>query len=481
MKADVARGFTSPSVRGNNAALTRVMNISEDTIAAISTAPGEAGVSIVRISGADSLRVADAVFKGPPPCPSGRSTHIVVHGHVTDKLGHLDEVLLVVMRGPHSYTGEDVVEIQGHGGNIAARRILRRVLDAGARMAEPGEFTKRAFLNGRMDLVQAEAVLDLVRARSDRAASAAMEQLEGGLSRDFNRSYEKLVGVAADVEATLDFPEDELPAAAMADLTKRVCEVQREIESLLLTWDEGHLLREGANVVISGKPNVGKSTLLNTLLGRPRAIVSPIPGTTRDTIEEGFVLDGIPLRLVDTAGLRDSQCEVESEGVRRTLAHMEKADLHLYMIDGSAPATSDDREQVSALDRGRCLVVLNKMDLGQAVRPEDFPGYTCVCASLLNGSGVQDIRHAMAAKLEVGIDMAAPPHAVISERHRRLLLDAQSNLAAAVEILRSGNEDQIVPAIENLRSAAEDIGLITGRSYQDELLDNIFSRFCIGK
>lgn len=457
------------------------MNTSDDTIAAIATAPGEAGISVVRVSGPDSLRVADSVFRGAAPRPSERSSHVVIHGHVTDASGNVDEVLLVIMRGPHSYTGEDVVEIQGHGGSVVARRVLRRVLDAGARPAEPGEFTKRAFLNGRMDLVQAEAVLDLVRARSDRAAAAAVEQLEGGLSRKFNDAYDKLMSVAADLEATLDFPEDELPAATMPDLMTRLGEIERDVKALLATWDEGHLLRNGAIAVISGRPNVGKSTLLNALLGQSRAIVSPIPGTTRDTIEEGLVLDGIPLRLVDTAGLREAECEVEQEGVRRTRAHMEKADIHLYVVDASQPLTKEDREQFGALDSQHCVVILNKCDLGQAVRAGDVPKFTSVSASLIRGHGLEEIRKAMAAKLEAGIDLAVPPHAVISERHRRLLMESQQELRRAGDMLTSGADDQVVPAADALRGALERIGLITGKSYEEELLTSIFSRFCIGK
>ena len=427
------------------------------------------------------MKIADAVFECAGQKPSDRTSHVVVHGHVTDAAGHVDEALLVIMRGPHSYTGEDVVEIQGHGGNVAARRILRRVLEAGARMAEPGEFTRRAFLNGKMDLVQAEAVVDLVKARSDRAAAAAVEQLDGGLSRKFNQTYDKLLAVAADIEGTLDFPEDELPASTMAVLTMRVGEALGEVQALLDTWDEGYLLREGASVVISGRPNVGKSTLLNALLGRPRAIVSPIPGTTRDTIEECLVLDGIPLRLVDTAGLRDTQCEVESEGVRRTRAHMDRADLHLYVVDGSQAPTAEDREHLEALRRERSLVILNKSDLGQVARAADFPRFICVTTSLLKEMAANEIRREIARMLEASVDLTVPPHAVISERHRDLLLDTQRELAAAMDILKTNTEDQIVPAIDSIRSAAESLGLITGRSYQEELLDSVFSRFCIGK
>ena len=294
----------------------------------------------------------------------------------TTTAANLDEVLLLIMRSPQSYTAEDVIELQGHGGNVAAKRILRRALDAGARMAEPGEFTKRAFINGRIDLLQAEAVLDLVHAGSDRAAAAAIEQLEGKLSCSFNEIYDSLVSVAADLEATLDFPDDELPESTMPELSRRLNDSRiLRIGNLISTWDEGHILREGALVVISGKPNVGKSTMMNTLLGRDRAIVSQIPGTTRDTIEERYVLDGIPLRLVDTAGLRETQCEIEQEGVRRARAQLQKADLHLYLVDASTPLDDDDRDHLAALKSEKCVVVLNKSDLGRVVLPDQIPGH----------------------------------------------------------------------------------------------------------
>ena len=453
----------------------------DDTIAAIATAPGEGGVAIVRVSGPDALKIADKIFRGPAPKASARSTHTIVHGHVVDARGKdIDEVVLLIMRNPQSYTAEDVIELQGRGGNVAAKRILRRVLDAGARMAEPGEFTKRAFLNGRIDLVQAEAVLDLVHAGSDRAAAAAVEQLEGKLSRSFNEIYDSLVSVAADLEATLDFSEEELPTSTMPELSRRLNAVNQSIGELISTWDEGHILREGALVVILGKPNVGKSTMMNKLLGRDRAIVSQIPGTTRDTIEERYVLEGIPLRLVDTAGLRETECEIEQEGVRRARAQLQKADLHLYLIDVSKPLDADDRDHLAALKSEKCVVVLNKTDLGQIVLPDQIQGMTVVHASLITGAGLDDVRRAMAKKLAAGINLSVQPHASISERHRRLLVDAQAELREALALINQQSSD-IVLAADRLRDALEHLGMVTGKVYHDELLASIFSRFCIGK
>ena len=461
--------------------IPRGMSSFDDTIAAIATAPGEGGVAIVRVSGPDALRIADEVFRSAAPKPSERATHTIVHGHVDDADGNeLDDVVLLIMRAPQSYTAEDVIEIQGHGGNVAAKRILRRVLDAGARAAEPGEFTKRAFINGRIDLVQAEAVLDLVHAGSERAAAAAVEQLEGKLSRSFNELYDFLVSIAADVEATLDFPDDELPATALPELLQRLNTADERIGQLLSTWDEGHILREGALVVISGKPNVGKSTMLNALLGRDRAIVSQVPGTTRDTIEEKYVLEGIPLRLVDTAGLRETECEVEQEGVRRARAHIQKADLHLYLIDASKALDDDDRDHLAAMKSEKCVVVLNKVDLGQVVRSEQLKDATVVRTSLLTGGGVDEVRRAVIGKLTSGISLSAVPHASISERHRRLLVEARGGIREALSLIRdeAGN---VVLAADRIRDSLENLGMITGKVYHDELLASIFSRFCVGK
>ncbi len=457
------------------------MDTPTDTIAAIATAPGEAGVAIVRVSGSACLAIADSVFRCAGAKPSERPSHTIVHGHITSHHADLDEVLLLIMRAPHSYTAEDVIEIQGHGGNVAARRILRRVLDAGARLAEPGEFTMRAFLSGRIDLLQAEAVLDLVRAQSDRAASAAVEQLEGGLSRRFNNLYDELMSLTADLEASLDFPDDELPPLLLPDVLRRMEKTAADTKALSATWDEGHLLREGALVVISGRPNVGKSTLLNTLLGKERAIVSQIPGTTRDTIEEGLAMDGIPVRLVDTAGLRDPQSEVELEGIRRTRLHMEKADLHLYLIDASRPLNDDDRAQLRELTGEPCIVVLNKIDLGEAVKADHVPGLTAVSTSLVNEVGVGELREAMRRKLEAGLDMSVPPHAVVSERHRQLLVAASGDVEKAIDLVRRNTDEGVPLASSHLRAALVALGAVTGRAFNDDLLSSIFSKFCIGK
>ncbi len=451
-----------------------------DTIAAIATAPGESGISIVRISGPDALNIADRVFRCRAPKPSERPANTFALGHVIDEEGPVDQAILLIMRAPQSYTGEDVAEIQGHGGSASSRRVLRCVLEAGARSAGPGEFTQRAFLNGRIDLLQAEAVLDLIRARSDRAAAAAMEQLEGGLSSKFNLLYDQLIDIAADLEASMDFPEDELPVTVLPDILRRTAASQTDMDRLIATWDEGHLLRDGAVIVISGKPNVGKSTLLNRLLGMQRAIVSPIPGTTRDTIEEGYVLDGIPIRIVDTAGLRDTENVVEQEGVERAHSHIQRADLHIHILDASEPSDDSIRSHLAMLPRDRTILVLNKTDLVPRMATTDIPA-GAIPASFIRDIGLDAIRTAMRAKLTSGTDFDGRPHAAISERHRALLLEAQGEMQQATDLLKGQRKAAVPLAASALRSAIEHIGTATGRSYHDDLLSSIFSRFCIGK
>ncbi len=457
--------------------MPRMSLYNPDTIAAIATPPGEGGVGIVRVSGPEVWNIIDALFEPLDKTPVSEREHgTFAYGKVIDAAGgEIDTGLALIMRAPRSYTREDVVEIQGHGGAVGMRRILRRALEAGARMADPGEFTKRAFLNGRIDLLQAEGIFDLIRARSDRAASAALEQMEGRLSDQFNLIYEAFLEVAANLETTLDFVEDELPDDVFSGIADLLDRTFRALDHLLDTWDEGRLLREGARVVILGRPNAGKSTLLNALLGFDRAIVSSTAGTTRDTIEEGFVLDGIPLRIIDTAGLRETDCEIEAEGIRRAEAHGEEAHLSIYLIDASRPLDDEDRVRLAKLDPKRSVVLLNKIDQGRRV---DIEG---VEASLITGAGVEELKRAMAAALEKGADLQAPPHAVISERHRHLLIESHREAKQAREYLNLNVEENAVLACEHLRAALEHLGQVTGRVYHEELLDNIFSRFCIGK
>jgi len=331
--------------------------------------------------------------------------------------------------------------------------------------------------------VQAEGIFDLIRARSDRAASAAMEQMEGKLSKQFDSIYEAFLEVAANLETTLDFVEDELPDDVFSGIAELLDHTFQSLDKMLDTWDEGRLLREGARVVILGRPNAGKSTLLNALLGFNRAIVSSTAGTTRDTLEEGYVLDGIPLRITDTAGLRETDCEIEAEGVRRAEAHSLEAHLAIYLIDASQSLHEEDRKRLEKLDPAKTVLVANKIDCGNQISgfTSHVSRFTLVEASLLNDVGIEELKQAMANALEKGADLQAPPHAVISERHRHLLILSHKEARQAREYLNKDVEENAVLAAEHLRSALEYLGQVTGREYHEDLLDNIFSRFCIGK
>ena len=449
-----------------------------DTISAIATPPGDGGVGIVRISGPDAFTISARIFTS---ASATREAGTFAFGKIKQLDGQgIDEGIALFFRDPHSFTGEDVVELQAHGGAVNMRRILRATLDAGARLAEPGEFSRRAFLNGKMDLLQAEAIADLIHARSDRAAAAAQEQLDGSLSRQFDTLYTALLNTAADIETTLDFIEDELPDQLVPNLIASLQTQSDSLAALLGTWDEGRLLREGLQCVILGRPNAGKSTMLNALLGTNRAIVSATAGTTRDIIEEQFILDGIPIRLLDTAGLRQTDCDIEMEGIRRARQTQAQADLSLYVIDSSVALSAADEENIKALDPASTLLILNKSDLRAPSAEFTIAGFSTVDASLQSGEGLADIKRAIAQIIEGETDFMKPAHAVISERHRGLLVVAQTELTQALSII-SLADDQIVFAAQHLREALEKLGEVTGKVFHESLLDSVFSRFCIGK
>ncbi len=450
-----------------------------DTIAALATAPGEGAISIVRLTGPASLAIADHIFRGKGAPPSQRPAQSFMHGTLISASGLADEVILLIYRAPHSYTREDAIEIQGHGGSVAAKRILRTVLESGARMAEPGEFTKRAFLSGRIDLLQAEAVLDLIRARTDRAADAALEQMNGALSSAFNELYDQTLTLASHLEATLDFSEDELPESVIQEGVAQRLSVEAKFKSLLDSWDEGHLLREGALVVISGKPNVGKSTLLNALVGKERAIVNPIAGTTRDTIEEQIVINGFPVRIVDTAGLRETPCEIEKEGVSRAVSAVKHSDCNIYVVDGTIGMDAEDLSNMLSSASNRSIIVLNKFDSTHFKTDQSLlTNRSIINISAQTGEGIDRLKQAITDRL--GVSGGSRPHAVISERHRFLLVSAHKDVVEA-GLLLSRLTPEPALAASRLRGALETLGEVTGRIYHDELLNTIFSRFCIGK
>jgi tRNA modification GTPase len=446
---------------------------SNDTIAAIATAPGPAGVCVIRISGNEALHVADglvplAAHKPSRPASGTFFYADIVHPRTGEKV---DDVVILVFRAPRSFTGEDVVEIQGHGGTLPSRLLLEAILAAGARLAEPGEFSKRAFLNGRLDLTQAEAICDFIQAKSERMAHVARAQLDGSLGVHMTALYEAVLAQGADVEHQLDFDEGELSERFLEQTAQAVKQTLDELTQVLHSWNtEGHLLREGALVVLSGKPNAGKSSLLNAMLGRNRAIVHHIPGTTRDVIEENALIEGLPIRLVDTAGLRDTADDVEQEGILRTHALIKQADVNLHLLD----ATTATPEEVAAIAKDpRSLCLFTKADLLIAPNAQ-HEGALLVSAK--TGAGLAELGKAILSKLGISHDPAGIE--IVNQRHAQEIHTAHGCVERALSLLHTRD---LVLAANELRVAAEALGRITGRCYSEDLLDTIFSRFCVGK
>lgn len=445
-----------------------------DTIAAVSTALGEAAISVLRISGPQALDIAQRVFQTKYPLLelSARKAHRV---QVKNGQGHvLDEGLMLLFHGPASYTGEDVVEFQGHGGLLVTQKVLESFLTAGARAAEPGEFTQRAFLNGKMDLTQAEAVMDLIHAQSTLAMRAAHEQLGGAIGREANALREELLPVLAHVEAYIDFPEEDISPDTGAALTTKMNAVLDRARRLIATSEQGRILRHGARTVICGEPNVGKSSLLNLLLGFERAIVSPTAGTTRDTIEEIIQIHGIPLRLVDTAGLREGGGDIEQVGIERTHRELERADLILEVVDASLPASAAKRVSLPQGVESRRILILNKTDLGIAAGWES--GVTLSCQQ---GVGVERLRDAVRdVILQAGPLMSDHPVA-INTRHKICFERLVTHVEAARSALNIGTAPEYVAL--DLREALAVLGEVVGVIDVEQILDVIFSSFCIGK
>lgn len=441
-----------------------------DTIAAISTPAGQGAVALLRISGSSALDVAACVFRGKQPIRSIRA-RVAYFGGLFDGEQKLDEVLLTYFAAPASFTGEDVVEIACHGGTLLTRRILELLLRSGARAANPGEFTQRAFLNAKLDLTQAEAVMDLIGAQSDLALRAATEQLEGRLGDRIRGLRELLLEVLAHIEAYIDFPEDDIDPDTGSVLGARMDAVRLSLERLLATASQGRVLREGARTVIYGVPNVGKSSLLNRLLGFERAIVSPAAGTTRDTLEEVVMLRGWPIRLIDTAGVRDALDLIEAEGIGRTKLQLERADLVLQVVDASRP-----RLEGQVLADARVLLILNKSDL-----PEDMSwgGVEGVRLSCVSGEGFDRLEDAIESRLVNGVGAGKDWTIAINARHQDCLRRALGQVEAAVSGLQSGISPEFVA--EELRGAMDAVGEAVGRADTEELLGRIFATFCIGK
>jgi tRNA modification GTPase len=442
----------------------------DDTIAAISTPVGEGALAVIRLSGRDALSVLSRIFDGIG-APEKLVPRRVMFGKIHDSAGKVDEVLVTYFRAPHSYTGEDLVEISCHGGILVTRRVLDLSLAAGARMANPGEFTQRAFLNGKMDLTQAEAVMDLIRAQTELALRAANEQLAGHLGNELTDIREHLLTTLAHVEAYIDFPDEQIDADTGKTLLDRILALEASLNRLLATADQGRVLRHGLRTVIYGAPNVGKSSLLNLLLGYDRAIVSEVPGTTRDTIEEVINVRGIPVRLIDTAGARESSDFVESEGIRRTQEQVDQADLVIQVVDGSQPPV--DLKVFAGCDS---LLLLNKCDLGLHSQWCESIGVRFSCRAR---TGLEDLNQAIWDRVMGEKVKLADVRVAINARHQACLQSAKQLLAAGGRSLQDGKSPEFI-AIE-LRGALDAVGEVIGKLDTEDLLGKIFSEFCIGK
>ena len=460
----------------------------DDTIAAIATPLGEGGLAVIRISGTKALAVADKAFTPVGKNsrqPSAADSHTIHYGKVMRAGKQVDEVLCAIMRAPRTFTREDIVEITCHGGILSTKMVLDTVLEAGARLALPGEFTQRAFLNGRLDLTQAEAVADLIHSRTELALSAANEQLAGKLSARINQLRDDLMHTLAHIEAHIDFPEEDIAPDTRANLEGRMERGVAFMDELLRTANEGQILRRGIRAAIIGRPNAGKSSLLNQLLGHDRAIVSPIAGTTRDTIEETANVRGIPVVFIDTAGLREAKDDIESEGIRRSRESLVKAELILHVLDASEPLSDDDEKLFSEFTDKKRILVRNKIDLpGQLVFKSEIRNpkseiVTVVDVCSKTGVGLESLKDAIKSLVWSGNITAEMSQVTINSRHQDALRRAREAVQLALDALRADASLEFVAL--DLRIGANAVGEVVGKTTTEDLLDSIFSTFCLGK
>lgn len=457
----------------------------DDTIVAISTAIGEGGIGIVRMSGENALNILNRVFKNINNRDTMEMKSFTMrYGHIIDDESNetVDEVIVSYMKAPNTYTKEDVVEVNCHGGVVAVRRILALLIKKGARLAEPGEFTKRAFLNGRIDLSQAEAVIDLIRAKTEESMKIALEQSDGKLSKQVKILMKELLGMLAHVEAAVSFPEDDIESIVNDEMVQKGKNIKMEIESLIQNANTGRILREGLNTIIVGKPNVGKSSLLNELLQEKRAIVTDIPGTTRDVIEEYINIRGIPVKLVDTAGIRSTHDVVESIGVEKSKEYIEKSDLVIFMVDNSRPIEDEDEEIIKMLTGRKIIVVVNKVDIPGIADIEylksKLNNSPLIFTSLSTKNGVDLIKDKIADMVFEG-HIKTKDISVTNVRHQDALIKAGESVQRGIDTILSGLPLDFA-GIE-FKDAYLKLGEITGDTVEEDIIDRIFADFCIGK
>jgi tRNA modification GTPase len=456
----------------------------EDTIAAIATPLGESSIAVIRVSGPDSVSIVGSVFRSGTKLAKA-ATHTIHYGHIYHpQTGErVEEALVSVMKAPKTYTAEDVVEVNCHGGIVSVKRVLDLLLENGARLAEPGEFTKRAFLNGRIDLSQAEAVMDLIRSKSDRAFSIAMKQVDGALSKKVKSLRHILIETMAHIEVNIDYPEHDVEELTSAFIREKCESALGSIDDMLRTAERGKLLREGIETAIIGKPNVGKSSLLNALAQENRAIVTDIPGTTRDVIEEYVTIGGIPLKLLDTAGIRETSDIVERMGVERSRSALATADLILFVVNGNEPLDKEELDLMQSLANKHVIVVINKLDMPQHIQldviSDYFPADRIVHLSAKEGEGIERLERAVSALFFSGSLDPGDITYVSNARHIHLLKQAKQSLEEALNAVAMHVPIDMIQI--DVRNAWEHLGEIIGDSVGDTLIDQIFSQFCLGK
>ncbi len=451
----------------------------ETTIAAIATPPGEGGISVIRVSGPEAIEICDRVFCGKRLLKDAK-THTLSYGRIVQNGTVLDEVLAGVMRGPNSFTGEDVVEISCHGGSFVTRSVLSALLSAGAVMASPGEFTKRAFLNGKLDLSQAEAVIDLIQAESDAAVSLSVNQLEGRLSDPIRKHREQILNLAASLDVMADFPDEGIDETPEDEVERSLEALISSLTKMMDSAEQGRLIRDGINTVIVGKPNVGKSSLLNALSGTERALVTQQAGTTRDVIEERVRLGNVCLNLFDTAGIRGDAEQIEAMGIQKAKEYLEKADLVFFVVDRSRPFEEEDQEILDLLKDKKAILILNKADLDETVSlPASAVSLPSLSLSAKLGTGLSELSAIIEELFSLGVITERQDAAVINLRHKQAIGEAILCLRNALETLLAGMPLDLLSV--DLRGAMEALGTITGQTVSDEIVDEIFSRFCLGK
>jgi len=455
-----------------------------DTIAASATSPGLSGIGIIRLSGSEAIEIAEKLFKSKSRKKlSELEDRKLNYGWMIDPLTNaiLDEVLVVYMRSPRTYTREDVVEINCHGGIVSTERILNLLVSNGARLAERGEFTKRAFMNGRLDLTQAEAVMDLVGARTQNSFDISFHQLEGRLSKEINHIRKKLMDMTAQIEVNIDFPEYDEEQMTVVNIESISREIVYKIDQLIQSSETGKIYKEGIRTLILGKPNVGKSSLMNYLLNENRSIVTDIPGTTRDTIEEYINLAGIPLKIIDTAGIRNTQDEVEKIGVKKALDKIDMADLILMVFDASTAIESEDKMILEAIKGKNVIYLLNKTDLPEQINFEalDTIKNNIIKISIVNNEGLDKIEEKVKAEFLKGSLSVENDIIVNNLRHKDLLHKARKSISEVLESIKNSATLECLQV--DIMNTLEYLGEITGESIKDDLIDKIFAEFCIGK